>query len=167
MPPSLDARGRLPDGRHSCSLEELRARFVEQAPKGIAQRQRIWRAFEVYVDLVRRRIPGARLWVNGGFVTHKADPPSDIDVVIIVPAAWSPKSTQEQQDVKTLLTLQGADLGSALSAAGARLRPMGGLVDGFLARDDDFPQLDYWDHQWSSVNGAATTARKGYVEVTL
>src|SRR4051812_43816270 len=75
--PDLTADGRLPVGRHETTLEELLERFVETAPNP-ERRLLLYRALVLYVDFVRVVFPGARLWIDGGFVTHKPEAPEDI-----------------------------------------------------------------------------------------
>jgi len=75
MLPALDQRGLLPDGVHSAGEVELEARFADSPP-----RQRIFGGFM----RLRREAESFGLagmqWVDGSFVTAKAEP-SDLDVV--------------------------------------------------------------------------------------
>jgi hypothetical protein len=159
--PAMTEDGRLPEGRHEATLDEIRERFVEEAPNR-ARRDLIFRALLVYADIVRSLFPEARLWINGGFVTHKSEAPKDVDVVIVSEAP----DTVTIEQVAPLLTLQG--VASEQPRLGIeRLQPVGGLVDGFFANASMSDLLDYWDGQWSRVNGAPDTERKGYVEVRL
>ncbi|WP_440939896.1 DUF6932 family protein [Gordonia polyisoprenivorans] len=158
----------LPAGRHPATLEEIHQKFVVDAPHRDS-RELVYRAFVLYTDILRVRLGPVTLWVDGGFISHKPwAPPSDIDVVVIVPQhdytnicsngqAW-PLSTL--QHVSSNLT-QGLD----------RLQPMGGLIDGFVV-PDSASQLAVWDATWSRVkdehgNLLPETIRKGYLEVTL
>lgn len=146
--------GLLPSGRHTVTMSEFRRVFVEEAPFR-SERERIWRAFEIYCEMVFELLPQARLWVNGGFVTYKQwAAPGDIDVCVVdgrdaLLSIW--------ESLAPLLTIEVGQV---------RIQPMSGLVDGFAAPDHD---TEFWDGFWSQVvdenrielNGVS----KGYVEV--
>lgn len=112
-------------------------------------------------------IPGARYWVNGGFVTHKTwNAPADIDVVLICKAEELNALTPEEQErFDSLLTEEEEGV--------ARRQPMGGLVDGFYTLRGSLGPGDpaYWNAQWSRVRGEnkeeVLGALKGYLEVVL
>lgn len=159
--PAMTEEGRLPAGRHQATFDDLRQRFVEEAPNR-ARRELIFRALLVYADIVRSLLPEARLWINGGFVTHKPEAPKDIDVVIVSEAP----ATVTIEQVAPLLTLQ-AVASERPKLEVERLQPVGGLIDAFFANATVRDLLDYWDGHWSKVNGAPDTERKGYVEVRL
>ena len=80
--PALTAEGHLPPGRHASDLAELKSVFVDQAPHR-EWRQGIYSALEAWLGLVLPYVPGALLWIDGGFVTHKSEAPKDVDVVVI------------------------------------------------------------------------------------
>lgn len=158
---------------YPATMDELSDRFVTAAPYSVA-RQRLLSTFRIYADLVWSLLPGARLWVDGGFVTHKSwAAPQDVDVVIVAPLPELETLTADQQaSLCTLLTLQGV---ASAQPPGQmeRLQPMGGLIDGFVIVDQstspDHPDLDYWFDMWSRVKGApgagSPATRKGFVEV--
>jgi len=168
--PTLDQDGRLPPGRHPATMSEIAHIFVERAPHR-ARRRLIFDAFDVYTRLVAELLPGSYVWVNGGFVTHKADPPKDIDLVIVVnPTSASPTLTLNQ--LLPLLTQTNIDMDDRVGPQpGGRLQtpvlhPMGGLVDAYLVTAGNAAMLTYWDDWWSKVNGNPA-AVKGYLEVTI
>ena len=85
--PLLDGRGMLPPASnpYGATLNELYETFVEQAPFR-PRRELIFRALSLYAELVWQESPEARLWIDGGFATHKVwEAPEDADVVVIVP----------------------------------------------------------------------------------
>lgn len=156
--PMLNAAGRLPEGIHRGSAKDLRLRFVDGAPHS-TRRDTLLQAFELYAEQVWEILPEARLWVDGGFVTHKAWEPKDIDVVILV--SHSDVVGVDQSRLFPLLTRTAEN--------GIRIQPMGGLVDGFIADRNDPAVTRYWSDFWSTVTDESKEpvegVRKGYVEV--
>ncbi|ORL03395.1 hypothetical protein A6F55_09240 [Prescottella equi] len=154
----MDAHGRLPEGLHRGTFKDLRIRFVDGAPHP-ERREMLMDALEFYADQVWSLLPTARLWVNGGFVTHKPWAPKDIDVVNVVRAREI-----DCLDLPTLLPLLTHE-----AQDGSRVQPMGGLIDGFHAVRGDAEKLLYWQDWWSTVTDVDGNAipgiRKGYVEV--
>lgn len=159
--PAMTAERLLPLGRHRATLPELHLRFVVEAPQR-ARRQLIFDALAVYAELTWALLPGARLWVDGGFVTHKQEPPNDVDVAIVLdPTVALPVETTEEV-VLPLLTMQGVTyVKPAPGGYVERLQPFGGLIDGFLALDELDRQ--FWAGWWSRHEGSED--RKGFVEV--
>ena len=157
--PALVEGGRLPEGRHRGTIKDLRMRFVDGAPHS-EHRNRILHAFELYSWQTWTLLPTARLWVNGGFVTHKSAKPKDIDVVIV--ARPSEVNVLDMSEMIPLLTHTGED--------GVRVQPMGGLVDGFIVERGNPDKIRYWDDYWKTVLDESRVAlegeRKGYVEVS-
>ncbi len=142
-------------------MQEVEDMFVLNAPYE-ADRRRIWSAFEVYESEVRRLLPGARLWLDGGFVTLKQwGAPKDVDVCIV--ATREEMAAVGAAAIRPLLT--------QTTSEGERIQPMSGLVDGFLtySKPDPNAQTAYWAHQWSRVRdwqgNEDPARRKGYVEV--
>lgn len=184
--PALDpATGFLPPGVHPCSWVELEQVFVEDAPHTEHRRRRL-HALEVYVDCVDEILPGSTLWVDGGFVSHKADPPFDIDVLVKAkPGAWAalmklvtaeqqafaawaqkgqqgyPPKTPRLTQLSGLMTHQDVRVGDGEYFP--RIQPFGGRVDGFIFPADLRHALDNFRRDW--MVDAATGAKKGFVEV--
>lgn len=165
MIPQLTTAGLLPNGRHLTDLPEIEDIFVTRAPNARV-RKRIFRAFQLYVDILEEILPTGTLWVDGGFCTYKPDPPNDIDLVIV--AEPSLLTGQAVLDLASLLTLQSVSSYMPSLQAG-RLQPMGGLIDAFLMRRGAAAEEQYWDGVWSSVKGPngkpIMGATKGYLEV--
>lgn len=172
--PSVDpTTGLLPAaaGAYSASFQEIEQQFVVQAPNSV-ERADIFAALCVWATRVRATFGSGRIWIDGGFVTHKAPPPHDVDVVFI------PDDPDRVND--ELLLAQGYELltlqqlfflhpgtGGTLE----RLQPVGGLVDAFIADPRRADALQYWHALWSAVKlidgSISQDQTKGYLEVIL
>ena len=74
--PSFTDQGFLPPGEHVCSLVEVASRF------GVGgKRRELWLLFEKFVSIELRPRFAELIYINGSFVTDKADP-CDVDVVL-------------------------------------------------------------------------------------
>nr|WP_143173358.1 hypothetical protein [Nocardiopsis flavescens] len=151
------------------SVEEIYETFVENAPHRQA-REVIFDAFKLHFSLIRKILASGTLWIDGGFCTHKAEEPKDIDIFIVVDPSVASRVTPEQEDqLMQLLTLQQVFSGAPRTALD-RVQPMGGLVDCFLALSTDADALKEFDQLWSSVKGAdgetVPGVTKGYLEVS-
>ncbi|MCU0116162.1 DUF6932 family protein [Curtobacterium poinsettiae] len=164
IPATTEPLGLLPPGRHACTIDELEEHFVTNAPFS-DERRLIFDAFMVWVRAVGVLLPGARCWVDGGFVTHKAwAAPHDVDVVVFATAdALDALSEANQQLLMSMMTHHESGI--------ARVQPMAGLVDGFLGLRNDPDRTIYWRNLWSSVKGTdgskVEAVQKGFLEVTL
>lgn len=184
--PAVDpTTGFLPPGIHSCSWAELEQVFVEDAPHTGHRRRRL-RALEVYVECGDEMLPGSTLWVDGGFVSHKADPPFDIDVLVKAkPGAWAdlmklveaeqqgfdawvqhgqqgyPPKTPSMTQLGGLMTHQDVRVGGGSYLP--RIQPFGGRVDAFIVPADLKQALDNFRRDW--MVDAVTGVKKGFVEV--
>lgn len=95
MLPPFDERGYLPFGIHSCTVDELAARFGSGSP----EREIETRELVQFIQWAQ----GAgvrRLIVNGSYVTQKEDP-NDVDLVILpgpdYPRDKRPVSEEEEK----------------------------------------------------------------------
>ena len=152
----------LPLGRHVATFDEIRAKLVDGAPHSDARRL-IFDALVVYADLVWRLLPTATLWVDGGFVTWKPDPPHDVDVLIVVEPTTPVVSVD---DLAPLLTHREVNYELPIRGFVSRLQPMGGLVDGWLTSSGNQDMMSFWDGWWSTLEDVGTGELKGYLEVT-
>ena len=144
-------------------------KFVTQAPYREVRAQ-IFSALSLYMRLLQELVATGRLWLDGGFVTHKKWAPKDVDVALVVDDALINALTVAQQArLLQLLTLQNVHAASP-SATARRLQPMGGLVDAFLIPEGNDPMKQLFDATWSRVTDQTGVVvpgvRKGYVEVT-
>ncbi len=157
----------LPAGRHPATLAELYDSFVLNAPFR-DRRELIYRALTLHTDLMAARFSALRLWIDGGFTTHKPwAEPEDVDVVAVVPPGELGRAMEDQ--ALPLSTLQGVFSGSP-GVMTNKLHPMGGLMDVFIL--PDIPAvLTPWDTTWSQVKDSSGNlvpgATKGYLEVTI
>ena len=84
MIPDIEPSGFLPVGRYSCSLNEVRIRFVDS--KSYAQsvtRRGIWSDFLDYLSALRSLTPVCAVWIAGSFISRKVNP-NDIDIVLLL-----------------------------------------------------------------------------------
>jgi hypothetical protein len=157
----------LPVGRHPATLDEVYETFVEQAPFR-PRRELIFRALQLYVDLISGQFSSVRLWIDGGFVTHKTwEQPEDADIVVVVPEGEHGKvMTPEFLPLWTLLNV----LPSQPSVYSDKVHPMGGLIDAFILPDQPMVLLPF-DLLWSKVrdeqHNEVIGQRKGYLEVSV
>ncbi|MFE4305687.1 DUF6932 family protein [Streptomyces sp. NPDC056891] len=165
--PALTESGLLPPGRHAASMREIREIFVEQAPHA-DHRRRIFRAFELYSDMIRDILERGTFWVDGGFCSHKAAPPEDLDLAVLIDSSL-PLTDKDHERLIPLFTLQGVQAGQPQVWAN-RVQPMGGLIDSFPVVAGIPEQEEYWDATWSKVKGPdgelVPGAVKGYLEVS-
>ncbi|MCI3932098.1 DUF6932 family protein [Streptomyces sp. AN091965] len=167
MIPALTGGGLLPPGRHPATIAEIEDFFVERAPHA-DHRRRIFRAFQLYSELIGEIVASGTFWVNGGFCTYKEEPPEDIDLAVLVDPTL-PLTGKDHEKLASLITLKGVQAMEPQVLA-ARLQPMGGLIDSFLIVAGVVAQEEYWDETWSKVKGPdgqlIPGAVKGYLEVS-
>lgn len=137
-------------------------------PPFTSERAQIFRALELHIELVLERVPGTKLWLNGGFVTHKDwGAPHDADLAYFVPLAQALRA--RQPDMLNLWTSQGVSVVKPRIDAD-RVQPMGGLVDAFFTVEMP-AQVEIWHNTWSKVKGAdgilIPGKKKGFVEVIV
>lgn len=161
----------LPAGRHPATFDEIYESFVDNAPFQ-DRRELIFDALRLFSRVVAGEFSTVRLWVNGGFVTHKPwAPPNDTDVVVVVPVDEYGNMCSNA-DCLRYFTLQGVMVEMPQTLASVpRIQPMAGLIDSFVVPDDPI-QTAVWDATWSRVSDEnkqllAPEIRKGYLEVTL
>lgn len=79
----LNEAGLLPRGIHTCSMDELRARFGSFQTSD--RWPRLMERLEAFLVEVRACRVGRAVIVNGSFVTRKPEP-NDIDLLLVLPA---------------------------------------------------------------------------------
>jgi hypothetical protein len=161
IPPLRDGDWYLPPGIHRCTLDEIHQRFVVEAPFP-SERGPVFDAFRTWAGLVLAMLPKARLWINGGFVTHKTwSAPSDIDVVILV----------KRSELNALSDLQQVRFDELMTdtSEGIKRKAMSGLVDGFSCARGDIEKTLIWRETWSSLldenRDVVSDVTKGFLEV--
>jgi hypothetical protein len=175
MIPAVDPVSKLLPARsdkmpHAATFDEIHQVFVLGAPH-TARRETIFAALRLYADLVWSFFPSARLWINGGFVTHKDSPPHDVDVAFLVAGSEITTVFSVESDALALLTLQDVTSLEPGITGIRRLQPFGGLVDSFAVPVDNPAVVQAWQNQWSVAStptgvGYRTDVLKGYLEVT-
>ncbi len=175
MSPPVDSLTKLLPSRpdrspHPGLIADVEKAFVVDAPHS-AHRRVIFDAFKLYSELLWGHFPNAVLWLNGGFVTHKASAPHDLDVAFLVGSAELTTALTTNPNVYSLLTLQGVNSVQPIVSHLPRLQPFGGLIDSFYIPSDVPAAVQTWRDRWSlapNVNGTGyrNDVHKGYVEVT-
>lgn len=186
LPPLDPTTGLLPPGVHPCSLLEFEHIFVDSAPHA-AQRRSRFRALGVYIECLDEMFPGSTLWLDGGFVSHKAAPPFDIDVLAKVkPGAWASVMktvSAEAQAFDQWLTggatgfppktptltqfggLQTHQMVQTERSNYPRIQPFGGKIDSFIVPADAAKTLKQFQQDW--MTDFSSGAKKGFAEVKL
>src|SRR5207247_92061 len=80
--PAFRYDGYLPEGLHAASEEEVVARLGQSTPRRAYLLGRLRRWLEL-----ARAVGARRLFVDGSFVTDKAEP-GDVDAVVWLPDDW-------------------------------------------------------------------------------
>jgi hypothetical protein len=166
LPPVDPTTGFLPLGAHPATLDDLYFAFVQNAPD-MPRRHLIFDALSVYLSTVKTFFPSGLALVDGGFTTHKADVPHDVDVVLLPddPSVASYWTEKQWMDWQGLVTLQDVIIGGQDAAYYQRVQPFGGLLDGFLAAPEREQQ---WREFWATIRGKDNQPipnSKGYLEV--
>lgn len=154
----INDAGRLPAGKHRCSLDDMESLFVKRAPHS-EHRASLLTSFKEWHKAILELVPDHTLWIDGGFVTYKDEPPQDIDVVVVARNRESLNSlkAEEQAKLQALLTHVAGD-------DRVIQKPMGGAVDAYIAFRSDPDNTSYWFEFWQGVRDD-DTARKGFLEV--
>lgn len=157
---------------HTATMTEVEAAFVTHAPHS-GTREDLFSCLCTWTNLAAKVFGSGRVWVDGGFVTHKQSPPHDVDIVFLPDEPELAIDALRNDDrAFTLLTLQDVFFMHPLNGGTLkRLQPVSGMVDAFLADPRDHAQMDVWHELWSSVKGPdgyiIDGQRKGYVEVRI
>lgn len=159
----------LPIGRYSCTLDEVRERYV---PEGDENRAAIWDGFLKTVDFVKATVGSlAEVWIGGSFITGE-EHPHDIDVVFFF-----------KEEKIAAVCSAGAFALKVLARKLGSIQRLNEYVDGYLVivqpteiKDED-PQgwisaRGYWDQFWSKTRFGDDDVRwlypaAGYLEVTV
>lgn len=177
LPPcSNDDFGILPAANepHPATLNELRDRFVEEAPE--TQRDRrllIHSALTLHIAMVRRYFKDfpIRIWLNGGFITHKTwKAPRDADFAVLVP----PDAIRyaDRDAAVPLWTL--SDVSAHRGQGGPqivtrKLHTALGLTDAYVVNAHNSAAVEIQRRVWSKVTGPDKNTvegmEKGFVEV--
>lgn len=165
LPALVGDDGLLPPGIHRATIDEIRAHFGAAAvPAHGLRREMIIDAIGLYARMIRQQFLMATIWVDGGLVTRKSwAAPDDADVVTLI------DPTEIGVDFRSRTRLLRTTLaGSSVGKPNVIVKPMGGLIDGYV--DPDIPARRlYWENWFSSVRLPDQTLSdhqvKGFVEV--
>lgn len=91
--PEFDEMGNLPPGVHNATLEEVQIRFAITS-----HRQSLFEALSKVIDILRNA-NCSEVYLNGSYITHKAEP-GDYDLV------YEPAGMAETDDWGALLRLE-------------------------------------------------------------
>ncbi|ORA62163.1 DUF6932 family protein [Mycobacteroides franklinii] len=153
---------------YPATLNDLHDRFVAGAPEHKSERQRLFDALELHLNLLAEVGGAGKVWVDGGFITYKTAAPRDVDLVYLCRDEAHMGAMLRNERIHSLLTLKSVVIGKPALGALARMQPVGGLVDAFLTVPEG--QM-YWAGMWARVKGPdgrpVPGVRKGFVEVTV
>lgn len=159
--PALRDDGNLPDGKHVTTLKDIQATYVTNSC-----RQRIWDNFLLWLSEARRHFVVEKLWVGGSFVTEKAEP-SDIDVTVWLSGESSGKVVREIEKSRfaSLFTFQKVKVKWSENKVLLidRLQSGNGVVDAFLARNNNVLDEKKWYETWTKIDDISNA--KGFLEV--
>lgn len=160
--PPLQEHGYPVAGRHSATLDELRGTFVDNGPNPW-HRESLYRLLEVELRLLSG-LPGTtRAWVGGDLISHA---PSAGERVMVLGICQDPDALEKAlrtSGVEERLTVLDAVFAHPFAGVARAVRPMGGMVDAYLACARTLPA---WDRVFSAVPGDSSL-RRGYLEVML
>lgn len=159
----------LPLGRYSCTLDEVKQRYV---PGGDENRAAIWDGFMQAVYFVKSTVGSlAEVWIGGSFITGE-EHPHDIDAVFFF-----------KEEKVANVGNAGAFVLNVLARKLRQIQRLNEYVDGYLVIvqpteiDNKDPQgwisaRGYWDQFWSKTRFAGNDARwlypaAGYLEVMV
>ncbi|GAA1237420.1 hypothetical protein GCM10009676_22280 [Prauserella halophila] len=151
----------LPPGRHPADLSDLYERFVWDTPHR-NEREVLFSALSGYLGVVGGLIPTGRAWISGEIAVRSENVPRDIDVLLI-PDEWGSLKRltgPAREALYGMLTLNGV-IAEQPAMYLDRVRPMSGLLDGFLCRPGD---EETWEPTWA--RGPVHGMFKGFAEVT-
>nr|WP_209447713.1 hypothetical protein [Rhodococcus qingshengii] len=151
----------------------MRTRFVDEAPEATRERRElIFDAVQLHIKLLRRLFRGhpVRLWINGGFTTHKAWTPRDADLAVIVPPeAYSKAEKDVALPLWTLSDVEATRGTKGIRVVTPKMHTMGGLTDAYVFRSDRPHAIELIRRDWSLVKTKDGTTvpgqAKGIVEV--
>lgn len=159
----------LPLGRYSCTLDEVRERYV---PKGDENRTAIWNGFLETIDFVKSTVGSlAEVWIGGSFITDEVHP-HDIDVVFFF-----------KEERLGAVSQPGTFVLNLLAGCFGRDKRLNEYVDGYLVivQPTEIENQDpegwisargYWDQFWSKTRFGDDDVRwlypaAGYLEVMV
>ena len=144
----VDAEPLLTVGPHAFDLQLLEEVTVKDF-NGSKRRAKLFKSLESLVSELDNEAASCELWIDGSFLTKKAEP-EDIDLTIVIDEAELNSLSVYLQNVIIAVACGG--------------HPLGKELDCFIIRAADQKARAYWDDFWSS--GRDNTP-KGYAVVKL
>lgn len=140
-PEKTDFPPLLQGGFHPFTLPELHQLTVSEFPNS-QRRPRLFSSLEIYLDLLAGTGLKADVWVDGSYMSSKAEP-DDIDLVVCFdPGSARALSAEAQQQARTLL-----DTHTVSSRFNLHL---------FRIRNDDAAAVDYWSKLFGTMRDERT-----------
>lgn len=167
--PTLDPfLGTLPPNQfpYRVTLADVHDVFVVRAPFR-ERREQLFMALSLYSSAIWDLLPDARLWVDGGFTTHKDwASPSDVDVAVIADKVDNvTKGTLASMGLFTMTEVSGK-ANELLLPQMHKLLPFGGMIDSYFTTT---AHSYFYKQLWSQVKGPdgkiIEGASKGFLEV--
>ncbi|UGT90728.1 hypothetical protein [Mycobacterium ostraviense] len=152
---------------YTATLDEIHDWFVVRAPN---QESRIRRfdALCLHLSLLNEMGGPSPVWLGGGFISHNAQTSPGIRLVYLCEDRERLRTLLRDDGVYQLLTLQTVFAEKPMMVSIAELRPVGGLVDAYLASPARRVFWATWLSMITRLDGSTLPGtRQGFVEVTL
>lgn len=169
--PGLDGYDVLPRGRHTATLEDVHEHFVATRPDG-ARRKKLLDDFTDYVSLLGRLgLAVDCVWLDGSFISGKANP-GDVDMTPVIDAVRSSPDPAILEDIEDVwITPKHRWKRTPVPGLGRAVElDVYGVVkvpDGHPAYSAYVASRGYWDDWWQRSRATGQALVKGYVEVVL
>lgn len=152
--------GLLLPGAHSATWNDVEKLFVTSAPHR-NHRKKLLNEAKNWVKQLRQETSIVHIWLDGGFITHKDQAPSDIDIVALLD---TPEFTStDPERLKKFRTVR--------NPYDEIVKPpeFKGLVDGYIV-EYNLKNIETWLSTWGSVKNPLTGQivpglNKGFIEV--
>lgn len=118
-----------PGGFHAMTLEQIKSQCVDAFP-GSTRRRILYERLVVYLTLLAQVGLPLEVWIDGSFVTEKAEP-DDIDVAIIASA----------EEINVMSPEKLAELSAITETRAVKERYM---IHAFLLLAENVDNLSYW-----------------------
>ncbi|WP_433658088.1 hypothetical protein ACQPW1_39860 [Nocardia sp. CA-128927] len=155
------------DDPYPTTLLELYDRFVDGSVHR-TERERIFSALRLQAELMNEAAGQAPTWIGGDFLSFTNEPPRHAITVYQCRDLDHMMAILDHDGWPSLLTLRDGFVSSPAATGIIRLKPVGGLVDAFLATPKTQP---YWQGICSSGRDpdgqVLVPRRQGFVEVTV
>ena len=161
IPPLVAVEGAefpaLPPGIHRCSVEELRAAFVDAFPSS-ASREWIFSGFlKLRETALRCGLRGFQ-WIDGSFAEGKLDP-NDVDVVTV--CTFDSVASAAAQDFAASVLANGERTKTIFQTDSFLLVE---LPEGHPKRDEFLEDMASWREFWGRTRSGVA---KGFLQIDL